>query len=424
MFGDVEDIIFPIEEGKNIDAAEGLKCLDEHIFHESKMNANSFVDKKCQLIVRNIPWEYQEPELLKIFSAHEKVVELNLLNGPLHGFAYIQYKKVNEAERAINTMNETVHHGQTIAVDWSLPKDKYLKAMKSQQDKHDYEQNNDYNIDSCDSDSYENNLMDIDESEIDSIENRSKNKNSVKHKNNILSENTVLFIHNISFEAIEKELSDMKIDYAVCNLYLFKETIAKKGITIGEAVEEIDIDISQLTLHYGTNPHQKPTQIFVKDGCLPIQRSIEFNCFFLVLSGSTGYINLLDALNGWSLVKKLKAALNLPATASFKNLSPAGAAFGLPLNDIEKRWADRMSSFGNWITLSDIVYIPIAKIISSVITTSYDAQVLEILSKKKDRKYTVIQLSNLVITDLLLPQSLSNTQSNLTNMANYHRIIR
>ncbi|RIB02108.1 cytidine deaminase-like protein [Gigaspora rosea] len=270
-----------------------------------------------------------------------------------------------------------------------------------------------------------------------------------------------------------------KIDYVVCNLYPFKETIAKEGITIAEAVEEIDIggvtllraaaknhdrvtilsdpndyqtflielkkdgcisensrrlfalkafnhtadyddaisnyfrqqyskNISQLTLRYGANPHQKPAQIFVKDGCLPIQ----------VLSGSPGYINLLDALNGWPLVKELKAALNLPAAASFKHVSPAGAAVGLPLDDIEKkvyfvddlkeltplanayaraRGADRMSSFGDWIALSDIVDVPTAKIISrevsdGVIAPGYDAQALEILSKKKDGKYTVIQI--------------------------------
>ncbi|CAG8658857.1 29231_t:CDS:2 [Gigaspora margarita] len=97
------------------------------------------------------------------------------------------------------------------------------------------------------------------------------------------------------------------------------------------------------------------------------------------------YINLLDALSGLLLVKELKAALNLPATASFKNVFPAGAAFGLPLNDIKKRWADRMSSFGNWITLSEIVS-------DGVITPGYNVQVLKILSKKKEEKYTVIQI--------------------------------
>ncbi|CAG8802993.1 19917_t:CDS:2, partial [Racocetra persica] len=167
-------------------------------------------------------------------------------------------------------------------------------------------------------------------------------------------------------------------------------------------------DISQLTLRYGANPHQKPAQIFVKDGCLPIQ----------VLSGAPGYINLLDALNGWPLVKELKAALNLPAAASFKHVSPAGAAVGLPLDETEKkvyfvddlkelsplanayaraRGADRMSSFGDWIALSDIVDVPTAKIISrevsdGVIAPGYDAQALEILRKKKEGKYTVIQI--------------------------------
>ncbi|CAG8674049.1 1805_t:CDS:2, partial [Gigaspora rosea] len=127
-FGDVEDIIFPIEEGKNIahitfkterDAAEGLKRLDGHIFHESKMHAKFLAEK------------ISRARTFKIFSAHGKVVEINLPrkhpNVPLRGFTYIQYKKVDEAER-----------------------DKYLEAMKSQQGKHDYEQNNDHDIDSYD----------------------------------------------------------------------------------------------------------------------------------------------------------------------------------------------------------------------------------------------------------------------------------
>ncbi|CAG8571292.1 14009_t:CDS:10, partial [Racocetra persica] len=165
------------------DAAEGLNRLDGHVFHGSKMNAKLLVkkkvsvDKKFRLIVRNIPWEYQESELLKIFSVHGEVVEVNLPrkypNGPLRGFAYIQYKKVEEAERAINAMNETKHHGRTIAVDWSLPKDKYLKALKSQQSKHVCEQNNGCRIDSR------------------------------------AEENAALFVRNLSFEATEEELSDI-----------------------------------------------------------------------------------------------------------------------------------------------------------------------------------------------------------------------
>ncbi|CAG8612609.1 11937_t:CDS:2, partial [Racocetra fulgida] len=197
---------------------------------------------------------YQEPELLKIFSVHGEVVEVNLPrkypNGPLRGFAYIQYKKVEEAERAINAINETKHHGRTIAVDWSLPKDKYLKALKSQQSKYVCEQNNGYCIDSCAEsseeesnenetdesenqqvksyNSYENRVIDMDidhdddevdstedsskdidhddESEVDSVENNNKNNNSVKNKLHTLSENAVLFVRNLSFEATEEEL--------------------------------------------------------------------------------------------------------------------------------------------------------------------------------------------------------------------------
>ena len=124
-------------------------------------------------------------------------------------------------------------------------------------------------------------------------------------------------------------------------------------------------NISQLPLRYGANPHQKPAQAFVSEGELP----------FKVLNGSPGYINLLDALNSWPLVKELSASLNLPAAASFKHVSPAGAAVGLPLTDIEKkiyfvedienlsplanayaraRGADRMSSFGDFIALSTL----------------------------------------------------------------------
>ncbi|CAG8795495.1 46225_t:CDS:10, partial [Gigaspora margarita] len=235
-FGDVEDIIFPIEERKNIahitfkterDAAEGLKRLDGHIFHESKMNAKllaekkTSIDKKCRLIVRNIPWEYQEPELLKIFSAHGKVVEVNLPrkhpNGPLRGFAYIQYKKVDEAERAINAMNETVHHGRTIAVDWSLPKD---------------------------NDSYENDLMDIDESEND---------------------NTVLFIRNISFEATEEELSDMSVVSSL--IYIFNNY-------------DINTDINLFTFNYRFRPFGPLRYcVITRDDTTGRSRGTGFVCF-------------------------------------------------------------------------------------------------------------------------------------------------
>jgi phosphoribosylaminoimidazolecarboxamide formyltransferase/IMP cyclohydrolase len=168
--------------------------------------------------------------------------------------------------------------------------------------------------------------------------------------------------------------------------------------------------IQQLTLRYGANPHQKPAQAFVKSGKLPME----------VLGGSPGYINLLDALNSWGLVKELKEALDLPAAASFKHVSPAGAAVGIPLSDIEKklcfvddiegldgsslacayaraRGADRMSSFGDWIALSDTVDAVTAKIISrevsdGVIAPGYSPEALEILKKKKGGKYTVLKM--------------------------------
>ncbi|KAJ3104223.1 bifunctional phosphoribosylaminoimidazolecarboxamide formyltransferase/IMP cyclohydrolase [Phlyctochytrium bullatum] len=272
------------------------------------------------------------------------------------------------------------------------------------------------------------------------------------------------------------------IDIVVCNLYPFEKTINKAGgATIAEAVEEVDIGgvtllraaaknharvavvvdaadhevvvkeikeaggVSEATrkrlalkafehtaeydtaisgyfrqqyagegkqhmvLRYGANPHQKPAEVFVADKDLP----------FKVLAGSPGYINLLDALNAWPLVKELKAALGLPAAASFKHVSPAGAAIGLPLTAVEKqvygvddlgveltplasayaraRGADRMSSFGDWIALSDVVDVATARIISrevsdGVVAPGYTAEALEILKKKKGGKYTVLQM--------------------------------
>ncbi|RPA96005.1 AICARFT/IMPCHase bienzyme [Choiromyces venosus 120613-1] len=251
-------------------------------------------------------------------------------------------------------------------------------------------------------------------------------------------------------ESDEKDLAEQnidKVDYVVCNLYPFKDTIAKINVTIAEAVEEIDIGgvtllraaaknhsrvailsdpadypsfleelrkgdrevseasrklyalkafehttdydaaiaeffrkryagdgVQQLTLRYGANPHQKPAQAFVESGKIP----------FKVLSGSPGYINLLDALNSWPLVKELKESLNLPAAASFKHVSPAGAAVGLDDSPLacayaRARGADRMSSFGDWIALSDEVDTVTAKIIGrevsdGVIAPSYSPE--------------------------------------------------
>ncbi|CCK70488.1 uncharacterized protein KNAG_0E02270 [Huiozyma naganishii CBS 8797] len=285
---------------------------------------------------------------------------------------------------------------------------------------------------------------------------------------------------------IETDLTDLEqqhidmIDFVVCNLYPFKETVAKVGITVPEAVEEIDIggvtllraaaknhsrvtilsdptdyarflhelkqkgditqesrnnfalkafehtasydaaiadffrkqyseDVQMLPLRYGANPHQKPAQAFVAE-----RESLPFK----VLSGSPGYINLLDALNSWPLVKELSASLNLPAAASFKHVSPAGLAVGIPLTDIEKqvyfvtdienmsplacayaraRGADRMSSFGDWIALSNIVDVPTATIISKevsdgIIAPGFEPAALEILKNKKKGKYCVLQV--------------------------------
>ncbi|WPH03593.1 Bifunctional purine biosynthesis protein [Acrodontium crateriforme] len=282
----------------------------------------------------------------------------------------------------------------------------------------------------------------------------------------------------------EKDLAEQninKVDYVICNLYPFKDTVAKVNVTIPEAVEEIDIGgvtliraaaknhtrvtilsdpedyhdfltelekgevpeksrqqyalkafthtadydaaisdffrkkyagdgVQQLSLRYGANPHQKPAAAYTTDCNLP----------FKVLSGSPGYINLLDALNAWPLVKELSEALNYPAAASFKHVSPAGAAIGVPLSDVEKkvymvediegletsglaqayaraRGADRMSSFGDVIALSHEVDLPTAKIISKevsdgVVAPGYQPEALELLRKKKGGKYLVLQM--------------------------------
>ncbi|AEO70286.1 uncharacterized protein THITE_2121512 [Thermothielavioides terrestris NRRL 8126] len=282
----------------------------------------------------------------------------------------------------------------------------------------------------------------------------------------------------------EKDLAEQnidKVDYVICNLYPFKDTVAKVNVTVPEAVEEIDIGgvtliraaaknharvtilsdprdyaeflkeleageikessrkmyalkafehtadydaaiadffrkqyaadgLQYLPLRYGANPHQKPASAYVKEGHLP----------FKVLGGSPGYINLLDALNSWQLVKELKKALGKPAAASFKHVSPAGAAIGEPLDADERkvymvddiagietsglaqayaraRGADRMSSFGDMIGLSDIVDVPTASIISKevsdgVIAPGYDPAALEMLKKKKGGKYLVLQM--------------------------------
>ncbi|MBR3338755.1 MAG: phosphoribosylaminoimidazolecarboxamide formyltransferase, partial [Lachnospiraceae bacterium] len=167
--------------------------------------------------------------------------------------------------------------------------------------------------------------------------------------------------------------------------------------------------MKDLALKYGCNPNQKPSRIFVSDGSdLPIE----------VLNGRPGYINFMDALNGWQLVRDLKAATGLPAATSFKHVSPAGAAVGLPLTDVLKkiyfvddmeelsplacayaraRGADRMSSFGDFISLSDVCDASTAKIIKrevsdGVIAPGYTDEALEILKAKKNGNYNVIKI--------------------------------
>lgn len=166
--------------------------------------------------------------------------------------------------------------------------------------------------------------------------------------------------------------------------------------------------MKELELKYGCNPNQKPSKIFMKDGELPIQ----------VLNGKPGYINFLDALNGWQLVKELKKATGLPAATSFKHVSPAGAAVGLPLSEIEAkiywvddlgelsplaaayaraRGADRMSSYGDFISLSDVCDVSTAKVIKrefsdGIIAPGYEPEALEILKEKKKGSYAVIQI--------------------------------
>lgn len=167
--------------------------------------------------------------------------------------------------------------------------------------------------------------------------------------------------------------------------------------------------MKELELKYGCNPNQKPARIFMNgEKDLPIK----------VLSGRPGYINLLDALNGWQLVRELKKATGLPAAASFKHVSPAGAAVGLPLDETlakiywvddmgelsplacayaRARGADRMSSFGDFVSLSEVCDVDTARLIKrevsdGVIAPGYEPEALEILKSKKNGNYCVIEM--------------------------------
>ncbi|MCL6518494.1 MAG: phosphoribosylaminoimidazolecarboxamide formyltransferase [Armatimonadetes bacterium] len=162
-----------------------------------------------------------------------------------------------------------------------------------------------------------------------------------------------------------------------------------------------------IPLRYGMNPHQKPAQVILTDRSPKIE----------ILNGTPGYINFLDALNAWQLVRELKAALNLPAAASFKHVSPAGAAVGLPLSDTLKkayfvddmdlsplaiayaraRGADRVSSFGDFIALSDTCDLSTAQLIKrevsdGVIAPAYDGDALALLRGKREGKYLVLRI--------------------------------
>ena len=167
--------------------------------------------------------------------------------------------------------------------------------------------------------------------------------------------------------------------------------------------------MNEIQLKYGCNPNQKPSRIYMEDGSeLPVK----------VLNGKPGYINFLDAFNGWQLVKELKAATGLPAATSFKHVSPAGAAVGLPLDDTlakiywvddlgelsplacayaRARGADRMSSFGDFIALSDVCDADTARLIKrevsdGVIAPGYTEEAMELLLAKKKGNYNVIQI--------------------------------
>ena len=166
--------------------------------------------------------------------------------------------------------------------------------------------------------------------------------------------------------------------------------------------------MKEVELKYGCNPNQKPSRIYMEEGELPIQ----------VLNGKPGYINFLDAFNGWQLVSELKKATGLPAATSFKHVSPAGAAVGLPLSDTlakiywvddlgelsplacayaRARGADRMSSYGDFIALSDVCDVSTANMIKrevsdGVIAPGYEPEALEILKSKKRGNYNIIQI--------------------------------
>lgn len=168
--------------------------------------------------------------------------------------------------------------------------------------------------------------------------------------------------------------------------------------------------MTKVELKYGCNPNQTPAELFMEGGALPLE----------ILNGHPGYINFLDALNSWQLVKELKEALGLPAAASFKHVSPTAAAVGLPMSDVLKkacfvddieglddsplalayaraRGADRMCSFGDWIALSDVCDAATARVIhrevsDGVIAPGYEPEALEILKSKRSGSYNIVRI--------------------------------
>ena len=174
------------------------------------------------------------------------------------------------------------------------------------------------------------------------------------------------------------------------------------------------IPMNELALKYGCNPNQKPSKIFMRDGELPVE----------VLNGKPGYINFLDAFNSWQLVRELKAATGLPAAASFKHVSPAGAAVATELSDTLKkiyfvddlelspiasayamaRGADRMSSYGDWVALSDTCDVQTAKLLQrevsdGIIAPDYTPEALEVLKTKRKGSYNVVKIDPNYVPD-------------------------
>lgn len=215
----------------------------------------------------------------------------------------------------------------------------------------------------------------------------------------------------VAYEISSTDNNDTLLDTRkMLALKAFSHTAAYDEVISDYFRKKYSEGVSHVPLRYGMNPHQKPAQLFTSEPKLPIT----------VLNGSPGFINLCDALNSWQLVKELRKSLKLPAATSFKHVSPAGAAVAVPLtpeqaklcmvDDIidnltplatayaRARGADRMSSFGDWVALSDVCDLPTAKIISrevsdGIIAPGYAADALEVLKKKKGGKYCVLEMN-------------------------------